>query len=277
MKMPTKRNLLVCIVLSLQLLQMSCKDHNKPTDHHPVAKQAAARIADNTIWHFGHSANLLKLGGRVLVFDYPYGSEASADIVHYLDPNELKDEKVYVFVSHGHGDHYNSGILRWQNHIPHIRYILSSDFTRFPEGATLISPGQVVEVDDMKVRAYPSTDAGAAFSIYVDGKHIYFAGDNGFWNWEGKRPQDEYISKDLASLDRTVPIDIAFQVCDPKADGVGDGGVGIFAITFQPKLLVPIHLRGEYEFLKKIELQLKDRGFKNRFWVIKSIGDTTSF
>jgi len=158
-----------------------------------------------------------------------------------------------------------------------MRYILSSDFTRFPEGATLISPGQVVEVDDMKVRAYPSTDAGVAFSIYVDGKHIYFAGDNGFWNWEGKRPQDEYISKDLASLDRTVPIDIAFQVCDPKADGVGDGGVGIFAITFQPKLLVPIHLRGEYEFLKKIELQLKDRGFKNRFWVIKSIGDTTSF
>jgi hypothetical protein len=72
-------------------------------------------------------------------------------------------------------------------------------------------------------------------------------------------------------------MDIAFQVCDPKAAGVGDGGVGIFAVTFQPKLLVPIHLRGEYEFLKNIGLQLKARGFKNRFWVIRKLNDTTSF
>ena len=58
----------------------------------------------------------------------------------------------------------------------------------------MIEPGQVIKVDNMMVRAYPSTDAGVAFSVYLDGKHIYFVGDNGFWNWEGKRPEDEYIN-----------------------------------------------------------------------------------
>ena len=197
--------------------------------------------------------------------------------MYYLDPNQLKDEKVYVFASHGHGDHYNTTILTWKNNIPRIKYLLSSDFNRYPEGATLISPGQVVGVDDIKVRAYPSTDAGVAYSVYVEGKHIYFAGDNGFWNWEGKRPEDEYINKDLATVDKQVPMDIAFQVCDPKANGVGDGGVGIFAVTFQPKLLVPIHLRGEYEFLKSVELKLKERGFKNKFWAIPQRCASTTF
>jgi hypothetical protein len=141
----------------------------------------------------------------------------------------------------------------------------------------MISPGQVIEVDDIKVRGYRSSDMGVAFSVYVAGRHIYFAGDNGFWNWKGKRPEAEYISKDLALVDRTVPMDIAFQVCDPLADGVGDGGTGIFALSFKPKLLVPIHLRGKYEFLKKVELQLRQRGFKNRFWVVKKKGDSMSF
>lgn len=250
--MPAKKNLLVCLVLSLQLLQTGCKEINKPvgTDRVLKTKKTADRIPNNTILHLGHSANLIKIGGRVLIFDYPYGSEANSEWVYYLDPNQLKNEKVYVFVSHGHGDHFNSKIFSWKDQIPHIKFILSSDFRRHPEDAILISPGQVIKVDDFQVRAYPSTDAGVAYSVYLDNKHIYFAGDNGFWNWEGKRPEDEYINKDLATMDKQVPMDIAFQVCDPLAASVGDGGADIFAVTFQPKLLVPIHLRGQYGFLK---------------------------
>ena len=115
------------------------------------------------------------------------------------------------------------------------------------------------------------------FIMYVAGRHVYFAWDNGFRNRKGKRPEGEYITKDLAPMYRKVPMDIAFQVCDPLAEGIGDGGIGIFALSFKPKLLVPIHLRGKYEFLKKIKLQLKQRGFKNRFWFVKKKGDSILF
>jgi hypothetical protein len=72
-------------------------------------------------------------------------------------------------------------------------------------------------------------------------------------------------------------MDIAFQVGDPYAVGVGDGGIGIFALTFQPKLLVPIHLRGKYDYLGCIEKQLTRQGFKNEFWVVKKPKDTMTF
>ncbi len=282
--MLSKRNVLVCVAVSLQLLHMVCKVNNQPSSAEQVAatKETAERAADSntTIRHLGHSAVMVEIGERVLFFDYPFGSRAFVDQIHFFDPNELKelkDKKVYVFASHVHGDHFNRGIFSWKNQLGYVRYILSSDIKRHPADANMISPGQVIEVDDIKVRGYKSTDAGVAFSVYVAGMHIYFSGDNGFWNWEGKRAETEYIEKDLALVDREVPMDIAFQVCDPLADGVGDGGAGIFAVSFQPKLLVPIHLRGKYEFLKKIEVQLRQRGFKNRFWVVKKKGDSITF
>jgi L-ascorbate metabolism protein UlaG (beta-lactamase superfamily) len=282
--MLTKINVLVCLVLSLHLVQTGCKDNNQPNgvDQVPATKESAERVADSntTIRHLGHSAVMVQIGERILVFDYPYSKHMSSDQIHCLDPNELKelkDKKVYVFASHVHGDHFNRGIFSWEKQIEYVRYILSSDIKRHPADANMISPGQVIEVDDIKVRGYRSSDTGVAFSVYVAGRHIYFAGDNGIWNWKGKRAEAEYIKKDLALVDRKVPMDIAFQVCDPMADGVGDGGAGIFALSFKPKLLVPIHLRGKYEFLKKIEVQLRQRGFKNRFWVVKNKGDSITF
>ena len=189
-------------------------------DQVPEAKETAERVVDSntTIRHLGHSAVMVEIGERVLFFDYPFGSRAFADQIHFFDANELKelkDTKVYVFASHVHGDHFNRGIFSWKKEIEYVRYILSSDIKRHPADANMISPGQVIEVDDIKVRGYKSTDSGVAFSVYVGGRHIYFAGDNGFWNWKGEREESEYISKDLAQVDRKVPMDIAFQVCDP--------------------------------------------------------------
>jgi hypothetical protein len=95
----TRKILVYLVVLSLQLLQVSCRVPKKPilAQRDSATGQEASGIADNTIWHFGHSANLLKIGGRVLVFDYPYRSEANSEWVYYLDPSRLKNEKVYVF------------------------------------------------------------------------------------------------------------------------------------------------------------------------------------
>jgi len=233
-------------------------------------------ISDNTIVHLGHSGILLQITGRVLVFDYPCPN-TSSEMWYVLREEELVNERVYVFSSHSHSDHHKDRIYRWKDTISDIKIILASYIRSHPADAIVVEPNQTITVEDMTIRTYPSTDAGVAYSVYLDNKHIYFSGDNGFWNWKGERAQQEYIEKDLARVDRTVPMDIAFQVGDPYATGVGDGGIRIFALTFQPKLLVPIHLRGEYEHLTFIDKQLKRRGFKNRFWAVKKPKDTISF
>ncbi len=277
--MLAEKKMLTCLMLWLQLFLTGSGGADGTTDAGLAtpAKQKIAEIPDNTILHLGHSANLMKIGGSVLVFDYPFGGESSEAMLYRLDPNELKDEKVYVFASHRHGDHFNSSILSWKDRIPRIKYILSCDILRRPDDAIVIRPGQAIEVDGIKVRAYPSTDAGVAFSVYLAGKHIYFSGDNGFWNWENTKSQEDYLLEALAPIDRSLPIDIAFQVCDPKADGKGEGGIGIFELTFQPRLLVPLHLRGDYEFPKKVEPLLKQRGFKHTFWAVSRLGESITF
>jgi hypothetical protein len=151
-------------------------------------------ISDNTIVHLGHSAVLLKIAGRVLLFDYPY-PDTSSEMWYALRPEELVSERVYVFSSHSHSDHhdYRGRIYNWKDTIPDIKFILASDILNYPRGAIVVEPNQTIEVEEMTIRTYPSTDAGVAYSVYLDNKHIYFSGDNGFWNWKGERAQQEYI------------------------------------------------------------------------------------
>ena len=84
--------------------------------------------------------------------------------------------------------------------------------------------------------------------------------------------EEDYVLQYLSAIDRSVPMDIAFQVCDQFLfeRGRGYGGTEIFALTFQPKLLVPLHLRNRYDHLPARAQQLKERGFRNRFWVVKT-------
>ncbi|MHC4166231.1 MAG: hypothetical protein ACYSWQ_04685 [Planctomycetota bacterium] len=243
------------------------------------AKDADGRIPNNTIWHLGHSANLLKIDDRVLVFDYPYGTTAMDESCRHLQPEEISSENVYVFVSHQHGDHHRYTIYRWKEKVPRVKFIIPEYIRRRPDDAHLVAPGRTIELDGMKIRAYPSTDEGVAFSIYVGGKHIYFSGDNGCWNYRTTRTPQQYIEEDLGTLDRTTPMDIAFQVCDPllESQGRGDGGITAFATAFQPKLLIPLHLRGDYKFPAIVRDRLKKEGFKHHFWPPTRPGDVLNF
>lgn len=242
-----------------------------------AASAKSLELADDTIFYIGHSANVLKIEGKVLVFDYPYGTRAFKDILYPVEVGDLRGQNIYVFASHTHGDHFNTGILAWKQRIENIKYVLSYDIARKPADAIIARPGKTFYVDGMKVRGYPSTDAGVAFSIYLGGKHIYFSGDNGYWNWKKNKSEEDYVLEALSCIDRKKPIDIAFQVCMAKAEGIGEGGIGIFAELFQPRLLIPIHSNGDYSINKKVERQLEVRGFKGRYWPVAGKGQSISF
>jgi len=233
-------------------------------------------IQDNTIFHLTQSSNLMKLKGNTFIFDYPESTE-NIDITGGLkqgviNPKELADETVYVIVSHSHGDHFHEDIFSWAEHIEKITYILSYDIPNPPKDAIIMRPGESFELDGMQFKIYSSTDAGIACSIIYEGIHIYFSGDNAFWNWDGDLDDDIYIRIALSQILKDPPIDIAFQVCDPRLDGMEDGGVHIFARYFNPRLLVPIHAFGKYEFNKTAETRLRKKGFDQPFWCINSRG-----
>lgn len=235
-------------------------------------------LPDNTIWHLGHSSHAIKIAGKLLIFDYAKPQGRTDDQLGlengWIDPKAIQNEDTVVFVSHGHEDHFSLEIFEWRTLVRNLAYVISYDIKNIPDNAERAIPGQFLELSDLQVQVYPSTDEGIAFSIFINQKHIYFSGDNAFWNWDGDLDDDIYIRLALADINTSRPMDIAFQVCDPRLEGMGAGGIYIFARKFRPGLLIPIHSFGDYAFNRRAERRLRENGFSNRFWCIGGIGES---
>ena len=76
-----------------------------------------------------HSGFSVELDQVVLIFDYYKG----------MMPECSKNKKIFVFVSHSHGDHYNPEIWKLKEKYSEIVYILSDDI-HTKEKAVFMSP-----------------------------------------------------------------------------------------------------------------------------------------
>ncbi|NIM51288.1 MAG: hypothetical protein GTO22_18895, partial [Gemmatimonadales bacterium] len=85
-----------------------------------------------TVWYLRHSGWAVRVGDALLVFDYQesLGMEDVTDATPrtlengLIDPAEISDLDVFVFVSHAHGDHYDPVIFEWQGEIERLTYFI---------------------------------------------------------------------------------------------------------------------------------------------------------
>jgi L-ascorbate metabolism protein UlaG (beta-lactamase superfamily) len=88
-----------------------------------------------TVWYLRHSGWAVRIDDALLVFDYQeqLGMEDVTDSTPrnlengLIDPAEISDLDVYVFVTHAHGDHYDPVIFEWQGEIKSLTYIIGWD------------------------------------------------------------------------------------------------------------------------------------------------------
>lgn len=88
-----------------------------------------------TVWYLGHAGWALRLGDGLLVFDYQevlQMDEVTDDTPRnlergFIDPDEIRDLDVYVFVTHAHGDHYDPVIFEWQGVVENLTYFIGWD------------------------------------------------------------------------------------------------------------------------------------------------------
>ena len=62
------------------------------------------------VWYLGHCGYAIKTSNHFLIFDYIELEEAPTErglAKGFIDPEELKDMNVTVFVTHSHLDHYD--------------------------------------------------------------------------------------------------------------------------------------------------------------------------
>ncbi|KDR95835.1 L-ascorbate metabolism protein UlaG, beta-lactamase superfamily [Peptoclostridium litorale DSM 5388] len=231
------------------------------------------------IHYLYHSGFIVETDSNIFIFDYfndECGGERTLD--NGVIPGEvLKTGKgVYVFASHSHLDHFNPLIFDWKNINPKIEYILSSDIEMeedYPR-CNVISEGESIQIKDVTVKAYGSTDIGVSFLVNADGLSIFHAGDFNWWHWNGE--SDRFNCRMERSFKFKIEklkgecIDIAFFPVDYRLEDKYSIGGEYFIENLIPKLFVPMHFGDHPEITR--DFYKKVKGCKTQIAVINERG-----
>jgi ankyrin repeat protein/L-ascorbate metabolism protein UlaG (beta-lactamase superfamily) len=246
----------------------------------PVAQGQAA------MWYLGHCGWAIKTSDRFLIFDYWNGSQepASPCLTNgHIDPAEIADQRVVVFVTHDHADHYDPVIHGWADRIEDVSYVFGFRPELAPQHRESgydgvdyehVGPREHSEIEGIEVRTIEANDAGVGFLLEVDGLSIYHAGDHAGWA-DGER--DGFITE----IDHLRPfaedLDLAFvnvtgcHAHDPERLKEGN----FYTIReLEPKVLVPTHaLDREYLYVEAAE-ELSAAGAATDFCCPGNRGDS---
>lgn len=185
------------------------------------------------IYHSGFS---VETKNYFLIFDY------------YKGNINLNNKQTIVFSSHGHVDHFNPTILQWPNEHPNISYVLSSDIkVESSPNTYIMNPYESLNIDDVYIESFGSTDLGLSFLINVDDKTIFFAGDLNWWYWnddsdDEKMLMEKAFKEEISKIkSKCNSIDVAFFPVDPRLKENFHLGGEYFIKELKPKVFIPMH------------------------------------
>ena len=225
------------------------------------------------ITYIGHSGFLMEWETCYWLFDYYIGDIPQMDA----------EKKVFVFVSHKHGDHLNPKVFDLRHEYRDIEYVLSSDIER-PQVDGVF--GQVVHVEPAKryelhdgdremirLTTLKSTDLGVAFLLNYLGKTVYHAGDLNLWVWkeETKQNNEDMTAAFSEQMDhlKGIAIDIAFVPLDPRQEEYYYMGLESLLSAAKVKRVFPMHFGKEFSVIERYK---KERAANPRGTVIMDIG-----
>lgn len=211
-----------------------------------------------------HSCFILKTSKSLMIFDYykdpatPQNQKVLDTIIHH----KSSVDNILIFSSHSHGDHFNPEILTWKNYVSNIQYILSDDIKVKEESPNYhyLAEGNVLNINDIYIKAYGSSDLGVSFLVKVDELTLFHSGDLNWWHWPDDTPEEEaYAEKTFKDIVENIKeyeskIDVAFFPVDPRLETFYYPGGEYFAKTIKPKLLIPMHFWEDFNTTKEFKL-----------------------
>ncbi len=230
------------------------------------------------IWFLGHSGWAVKTQHHFLVFDYfkntflrnPDDTSLSSG---FINTDEIEGQKVTVFSSHNHGDHYDESIFNWAKTIPEINYVLCWNPQDVTEEYTFIPINGRQKVDDMEVYVNRSTDLGGGYLVQVDGLTIFFMGDHA--NRADDLMSDFTREIDLVA-DMTDDIDILFGPVRGCGLGLPEQvkkGIYYTLDKLKPTLFVPMHAGAHSFAYQDFAEEAKKDGITAKMQVVFNKGD----
>jgi len=229
--------------------------------------KAVLSEGEANIWYLGHAGWMVKTKNHLLIFDYISVSrlekrpENPSLADGYIDPDEIKDLDVFVFVSHGHGDHFDPKIFDWEKSVKNIRYIFGWEADKNPRYHYLIEPRTETAIDGVEIfninHAFDGIPEGA-FLVETDGLTIFHSGDHGC-------TAEELDPLFKANIDYLAAqggqIDLAFISQFGGRDGAEVNNGDMYTIErLGPRITFPMHKGGGERFYKRFAQEAQQKG-----------------
>jgi L-ascorbate metabolism protein UlaG (beta-lactamase superfamily) len=192
-----------------------------PPPPHPASAPDSDMPSDGAaVWYLGHCGYAVRTQNHLLIFDYQetYDGRHRKSVPSqcslaggWINPEEIKDLKVRVFVSHSHQDHFDPVILTWKKVIPDIAYYFGWKADGDPSYNYLIGPRAELTSGGLALATINSHHSGVpevGWLVKVDGLVIYHNGDC--------QPDDPGAEHDfLKSKSSRVDLAFVFPVTKP--------------------------------------------------------------
>lgn len=225
------------------------------------------------IIYLHHSGFAVLEDNITIIIDFYEDSESeSTGILH---KNILSRKgPIYVLSSHFHQDHFNKQIFNWSQNRNDITYILSYDIYKRrrieKQAAIWLHKGDCFADNNIKVKAFGSTDEGVSFVIEVKGRTLFHAGDLNNWHWmeesteeEWTRDEQKFISEIDSIKEEYKAIDIAMFPIDPRLGKEYARGGKQFVEKIKTKIFIPMHFWNNFEKANQFQDYLESHGIKS--------------
>lgn len=232
------------------------------------------------IWHLGHAGWAIKTKNHLLIFDYVSAFRSGKTPENpslekgYIDPAEIKDCSVFVFVSHGHGDHFDPAIFEWEKSVSNIRYIFGWKADTNPKYHYLTEPRTKNTIDGFEIfninHEFDGIPEGA-FLVKGDGLVIFHSGDHGCTGEELDPLFKENIDY-LAQQDNRIDLAFISQFGSRSGGEVNNGDLYTMD-KLGPKATFPMHQGGGERFYKKFAKEAREKGAKSSVYCAEKRGD----
>ncbi len=215
-----------------------------------------------------HSSFCVEVEDKVFIFDYFEGDRIPEFEFHGKVPEFQPEQKIYVFSSHQHRDHFDTEILKWREKYPNIQYIFANDIKlsdnylakrgiepTVKEQIHTMKANTSLNLDGIEIETLVSTDAGVAFLVTYEGKTVYHAGDLHWWHWEGQEEiineyQEKNYKRQIDKL-KDKRIDLAFVVIDQRLEKAQFWGIDYFMNHVDAVHVIPMHLWQNYDLVRQ--------------------------
>ncbi len=146
---------------------------------------------------------------------------------------------------------------------------------------TYTAPEKTYEIGAIKVRTLLSTDAGVAFCVQAEDRHIYHAGDLNWWYWEGvgdlvNGKMERGFKREMRKI-KNEHFDLAFVLLDPRQEMDAFKGFGYFMRNIDADHVFPMHMWQDYSLIEAYKKRTDNDYFLSRIVTITKENEIFDF